>query len=49
MHTGSNIKVTFDRPVSLQIDGESFLNIKEYYFYHQQQQYFHLQLTNQFF
>lgn len=30
MHTGSNIKVTFDRPVSLQIDGESFLNIKEY-------------------
>ena len=30
MLTGNNIKVVYDRPVPLQIDGETFLEIKEY-------------------
>ncbi|MBQ9749132.1 MAG: diacylglycerol kinase family protein [Clostridia bacterium] len=30
IHTGHNIHVTFDRPTSLQIDGETFLGVTEY-------------------
>lgn len=30
IHTGHNIHVAFDRPTSLQIDGETFLGITEY-------------------
>lgn len=30
VHTGKQVKVSFDRPVALQIDGETVLNVKEY-------------------
>ena len=30
IHTGHNIHVTFERPTSLQIDGETFLGVTEY-------------------
>ena len=30
IHTGKNIKVEFDSPRSLQIDGETVLGVKEY-------------------